>query len=261
MKVFQTIDCDRSDSIATVTLHRPEALNALNATMRDELRSVFHDLASDPEVRAILLTGVGNRAFAAGADIRELQATDQESGRRVAEHGQEIFTEIERCGKPVIACINGFAFGGGLELAMACTLRLASHKAQLGLPEAKLGLTPGFGGVQRLVRLVGRGRALFMMLTAQTVNAEEAERIGLVEEVVSADHLMARARDIATTMSKLSPLALQGVIEAVSRQENAFGDEGFRVEAEIFGRLCGTADKHEGLTAFLEKRPPAWRQQ
>lgn len=259
MKALQTLQCDDAHPVATVTLHRPEALNALNAAMLTELAEVFGELAADPAVRVILLTGSGQRAFAAGADIRELLQTDAASGKGVSEHGQQVFTSIERCGKPVIACINGFAFGGGLELAMACTLRLASEDAQLGLPEAKLGLIPGFGGVQRLVRLVGRGRALRMMLTAHTVNAAEAQRMGLVEEVVPAADLMTKAHEIAAAIARLAPLALRGVLEAVARQENTFGDEGFRVETEIFGRLCGTADKHEGLTAFVEKRTPSWR--
>lgn len=261
MNELSTLHCDRSEAVATVTLHRPDALNALNAAMLNDLHTVFEQLAADAAIRVILLTGSGDRAFAAGADIRELLATDSSSGEAVSEHGQRVFTRIERCGKPVIACINGFAFGGGLELAMACTLRLASDKAQLGLPEAKLGLIPGFGGVQRLVRLIGRGRALHMMLTAHPVHAAEAHRIGLVEEVVPAADLMRRAHELANTMAKLAPLALTGILEAVQRQENTSGDEGFAVERDIFGGLCGTADKREGLTAFLERRAPLWKAQ
>ena len=261
MTEYKTIQCDWTEPIATVTLKRPDALNAINAAMLDELQNAFQRLTSAPAIRVILLTGAGERAFAAGADIRELLNTNADTGAELARHGQEIFASIERGGKPVIACINGFAFGGGLELAMACTLRIASEKAQLGLPEAKLGLIPGFGGLQRLVRLAGRGSALRMMLTGQPITAPEALRIGLVQEVITPTDLMQRAREVAEQIAQLSPLALAGILEAVQRQENAQGDEGFLIEAEIFGRLCGTADKSEGLSAFLEKRPPAWRAQ
>lgn len=259
MNHYNTIECDCSEPVATVTLNRPEALNAVNAEMLNELDDAFQELASRSGIRVILLTGSGERAFAAGADIRELLATDSASGAMISKRGQQIFTAIEQCGKPVIACINGFALGGGLELAMACTFRTASDKAQLGLPEAKLGLIPGFGGIQRLVRLAGRASALRIMLTAQPVTAAEAHRIGLVEEVVPATDLMTRAREIASSIAKVAPGAVLGVLEAVQRQQNVTTDVGFRIESEIFGRLCGTADKREGLSAFLEKRTPIWR--
>jgi enoyl-CoA hydratase len=256
---YKTLRSEREGAIAIVTLDRPEVLHALDAAMFNELEQVFGELASDASLRAILLTGSGERAFAAGADIRGLVDTDALSGRQVSERGQQVFAQIERCGKPVIACINGVALGGGCELALACTLRLASDKARLGLPEVKLGLVPGYGGTQRLTRLVGRGAALRMMLTASIVDAAEALRIGLVEEVVPAAELMTRGRQLAESIAAVAPLAVAGVLEAVERGDGLPLDKGLHAEAEIFGRLCGTADKHEGLTAFLAKRAADWQ--
>ncbi len=246
-------------AVATVTLQRLEALNALNARMFDELEQEFHRLGTNEAVRAILLTGSGERAFAAGADIRELVATDSVSGLGVSRRGQRVFAQIENCGKPVIACINGVALGGGCELALACTIRIASDRAKLGLPEAKLGLIPGYGGTQRLPRLIGRSAALRLMLTAEVVDATEALRLGLVDEVVAAGNLMSRAQAIAETIASMAPLAVSAVLEATSACETQTLRDGLAAEAEIFGRLCATHDKHEGLTAFLEKRAPLWQ--
>ncbi len=255
---FETLLCEVEEGVATVTLNRPDVLHALNAAMFDDLERVFRVLSEQDSVRAILLTGAGDRAFAAGADIRGLVDTDAESGHTVSERGQEVFRQIELCGKPVIACVNGVALGGGCELALACTLRLASEKAKIGLPEVKLGLIPGYGGTQRLMRLVGRGAALRLMLTAAVVTAEEALRLHLVEEVWPAAELMPRAREMAAVIATMAPLAVQGVLEAVEHGSGSGIEDGLEREAMIFGRLCGTADKHEGLTAFLEKRKPAW---
>jgi len=252
---YKTLRCERVGAVATVTLDRPEVLNALNATMFDELEAVFTELATDAGVRVVLLTGAGERAFAAGADIRGLTETDAISGKIVSERGQQVMSQIERCGKPVIACVNGVALGGGCELAMACTFRIASDKAKLGLPEVKLGLIPGYGGTQRLLRLVDRGAALQMMLTGAVIGAEEALRLGLVQEVATAEALMPRARAIAETIAAMAPLAVAALLEATV---DPHLDEGLRREAEIFGRLCGTEDKREGLTAFLEKRAAVW---
>jgi len=253
---YQTLLLNVQDAVATVTLNRPDVLHALNAQMFDDLERVFHLLDADDRVRVVLLTGAGDRAFAAGADIRGLVETDAKSGRAVSDRGQQVFRQIELCRKPVIACVNGVALGGGCELAMACTLRLASDTAKMGLPEVKLGLIPGYGGTQRLVRLVGRGAALKMMLTAQIVGADEALRLGLVQEVAPAADLMSRARAMAATIASMAPLAIEGVLEAVEHGSSI--EDGLLSEAHIFGRLCGTADKHEGLTAFLEKRKPSW---
>jgi enoyl-CoA hydratase len=246
-----TIVVTTDGGVATVTLNRPEVMNALNATMFDELEVAFVKLKDDASVRVIVVTGAGEKAFAAGADIRGLVETDAVSGKAVSERGQEVFRQIETCGKPVIAAVNGVALGGGCELAMACTFRIASEKAKMGLPEVKLGLLPGYGGTQRLVRLVGRGQAQRLMLTASVVEAGEALRLGLVEEVVAAESLMGRVTEVAATVAGLSPLGVQGVLEAVDRGS-------YEAEAEVFGRLCGTKDKYEGLTAFLEKRKAVW---
>lgn len=255
---YKTLKCERLSAVATVTLDRPEVLHALDAAMFDELELVFTELTEDQDVRVIVLTGSGERAFAAGADIRGLAQTDAVSGRKVSERGQQVMNQIERCGKPVIAAINGVALGGGCELAMCCTLRIASDKARMGLPEVKLGLIPGYGGTQRLVRLVGRGAALQLMLSAQVIVAEEALRIGLVDEIAPSAELMARAQARAAGIAEMAPLAITAVLEAVERTSGRSFDEGLAVEAEIFGRLCGTADKQEGLTAFLAKRTPVW---
>jgi enoyl-CoA hydratase len=260
MNESPTLRCDLAGPVATLTLDRPRALNALNEATLRELRTAVDNLAARPEVRVLLLTGAGDRAFAAGADIRDLLETDPETGRTLSELGQTVFSRLESCGKPVIACLNGVAFGGGLELAMACTFRLAAEHARFGLPEAKLGLIPGFGGIQRLVRSVGRSAALRMMLTGDPITAPEALRLGLVDEVVPAAELLPRAIHLATTIAQLAPLAIQGTLEAVQRQDALLPTaQCFALEAEIFGRLCGSADKREGLTAFLEKRPPAWQ--
>ena len=249
---------ERDGAIAILTLHRPEVLHALDATMFDEIERAIQELAADNEIRVILITGSGDRAFAAGADIRALTHTDAVSGRAVSERGQEVFLGIERCGKPVIACVNGVALGGGCELALACTFRVASDRAKLGLPELKLGLIPGYGGTQRLPRLIGKSGALRLVLTGAVVDAVEALRLGLVDEVVPAAELMTRARAVADSIAAMAPLAISGAIEAVARGEGKPTEEAMQVEAEIFGRLCATADKHEGLTAFLEKRPAKW---
>ena len=255
---YETLLCQVHEQIATITLNRPKVLHALNAQVFDELESVFIALSKDAAVRVILLTGAGEKAFAAGADINELAATDAGTGEVKARRGQGVFRLIEMCGKPVIACVNGFALGGGCELAMACTLRLASETAKLGQPEVKLGLIPGYGGTQRLPRLVGQAAALKLLLTGEMVGAAEALRIGLVDEVVPAERLMVRAEELGRMMVAMAPLAVTGCMEAVRRGSELSLDDAMKVEAEIFGRLCGTGDKAEGTTAFLEKRPPVW---
>lgn len=260
---FKTLHCIRDGAVATITLDRPEALNAINDTMFAELESLFISLAADSAIRVVLLTGAGERAFAAGADIRALAETDAVTGLAASQRGHQVFaliqSHLERNGKPVIAAINGAALGGGCELVLACTLRIAGDKARLGFPEVKLGLIPGYGGTQRLTRLIGHSAALKLMLSAQIVDAPEALRLGLVDEVVPAADLLTRARALADTIAALAPLAIAGVLEAVERGEGKPLSEGLTAEAEIFGRLCGTADKHEGLTAFLAKRSAVWQ--
>jgi enoyl-CoA hydratase len=255
---YETLHLAVDEHVATVTLNRPKVLNALNATIFHELDEAFAALVDDKNVRAVLLRGAGGKAFAAGADIVELAKTDAASGELLAKSGQRVFRRIETLGKPVIACIEGFALGGGCELAMACTLRLASESARMGQPEIKLGLIPGYGGSQRLPRLVGRGAALKMLLTGAMVDAAEALRIGLVDEVVPAENLMERASELAKLIAGMPPLAVAAAIEAVGRGADLPLDEALAFEATIFGRLCGTEDKREGTAAFLEKRSAVW---
>jgi enoyl-CoA hydratase len=255
---YETLLCEVRDGVATVTLNRPKVLHALNTQVFDELEAVFLGLKADDAVRVILLTGSGEKAFAAGADINEIAAVDAVAGEAKARRGQGVFRLIETCGKPVVALVNGFALGGGCELAMACTMRLASEAARLGQPEVKLGLVPGYGGTQRLPRLVGQAAALKLLLTGEMIGAAEALRIGLVDEVVPADRLMARGRELAEAIVAMAPLAVAGCIEAVQRGSELGLEAALRVEAEIFGRLCGSADKGEGTAAFLEKRPAVW---
>ncbi|HEX9200106.1 MAG TPA: enoyl-CoA hydratase-related protein [Acidobacteriaceae bacterium] len=258
---YETLQLAVEARVATMTLNRPEVLNALNATMFRELDEAFTALADNENVRVVLLRGAGGKAFAAGADIAELAGTDAASGEMLAGRGQRVFRRIETLGKPVIACIDGFALGGGCELAMACTLRLAGESARLGQPEIKLGLIPGYGGSQRLPRLVGQGAALKMILTGAMVDAAEALRIGLVDEVVAGDSdsaLMDRALQLAKLIAEMPPMAVAAAIEAVGRGADLRLDEALALEATIFGRLCGTEDKREGTAAFLEKRSPKW---
>lgn len=258
MTGYETLLCDVNGQVATVRLNRPKMLHALNAIVFDELEAVFAALSVDEAVRVILLTGSGEKAFAAGADITELVATDAVSGEVKARRGQGVFRLIESCGKPVIALVNGFALGGGCELALACTMRIASETARMGQPEVKLGLIPGYGGTQRLPRLVGRPAALKLLLTGEMIGAAEALRIGLVDEVVAAERLMERGEEIARVIVSMAPLAVAGCLEAVRRGAEGGLEEGLKVEAEIFGRLCGSEDKAEGTAAFLEKRAALW---
>lgn len=251
---FKSLTIAFEAPIAIVTLNRPEVLNALNAQMFSDLDASFTLLAADPSIRVILLTGAGAKAFAAGADINELALTNSSTGEALALRGQSIFTRIETCGKPVIACINGFALGGGCELAMACTLRIAAESARLGQPEVKLGLLPGYGGTQRLPRLVGPSAALRLLLTGAMIAAEEAFRIGLVDLVVADDHLLDVARAMAAQMADLAPLALAACMHAVREGAALPLDQALALEARLFGDLSDSADKQEGVDAFLAKR-------
>ncbi len=244
--------------LAWVTIHRPAALNALNQATIAELGRVMEACAEDDAVRVILLRGAGGKAFVAGADIRELAEVDAAEGMRLSEAGQRVFRRMEQLGKPVIAVIEGFALGGGCELAMACTLRLAAESAKLGQPEVKLGLVAGFGGTQRLPRLVGRGAALKLLLTGSIVGAQEALRIGLVDEVVSTEQLMDRARALALEIAANAPVAIQQTLDVVDCGLDCSLDDGLRMEADAFGACCATADMHEGTRAFLEKRAAQW---
>ncbi|HVZ82433.1 MAG TPA: enoyl-CoA hydratase-related protein [Terracidiphilus sp.] len=256
---MESIRVDLRPPLAVVTLDRPRVLNALSAAVLAELEFAFTALAADASIRVILLTGAGDRAFAAGADIRELAALAPVDAEAFAIRGQSIFRFIETCGKPVLACIRGFALGGGCELAMACTLRIAADDARFGQPEVKLGIVAGYGGTQRLPRLVGRGAALKILLTGATLDASEALRIGLVDEVVPAADLMPRAEALALAIAVNAPLALAETIRAVDEGLDLPLDRGLAREAAAFARLSATADKAEGTAAFLEKRAPAWK--
>jgi enoyl-CoA hydratase len=248
-----------SDGIAVLTLNRPKVLNALNAALFKELDATLNELGESDAVRAVIITGAGEKAFAAGADIEELAAVSQSEGQMLAERGQRVFSKMETLGKPVIAAINGFALGGGCELAMAATIRIASETARMGQPEVKLGLIPGYGGTQRLPRLVGKGAALKMLLTGEMVFAAEALRIGLVDEVVPAAELMPRTQALAKVIAGMAPIAVRQCIAAVHAGYDLPLDEGLAHEAALFGLCCGTEDKAEGTRAFLEKRVPKWQ--
>ena len=251
---FENILFEEKNGIAYVTVNRPKALNALNMATMEELRVAFADIQSDATIRVAILTGGGEKAFVAGADINELAQQDPVSGKAFALRGQAVLDLIENLGKPVIACINGFALGGGCELALACTMRLASENAKLGQPEVKLGIIPGYGGSQRLPRLVGKGVAMQLILSGEMISAQEALRIGLVNEVVPAVELIARAEAIAGKIASNGPLAVQYAMEAVNRGLDMTLAEGLAFEAALFGVCCSTADKKEGTAAFLEKR-------
>jgi enoyl-CoA hydratase/carnithine racemase len=256
---YSNILLEKKNAIAYVTVNRPKVLNALNAATIDELRAVFHELKHDDSIRVVILTGAGEKAFVAGADIGELAKQDPVSGKEMALRGQNVLNLIENLGKPVIACINGFALGGGCELALACTMRLASDNARLGQPEVKLGIIPGYGGSQRLPRLVGKGRAMQMVLAGEMISAQEAHRIGLVNEVTAAAELIPRAEAIAAKIIANAPLAVQYAMEAVNKGMEMTLAEGLFLEAALFAVCCATEDKAEGTAAFLEKRAAAFK--
>jgi enoyl-CoA hydratase len=252
---YDTLLVERDAAVAVVTINRPKVLNALDRRTLGELGRVFDDLAADPGVRVVILTGSGSKAFVAGADINELAAATPDEGRSLARIGQQVFDRVEYLGKPVVAAINGFALGGGCELAMACTLRLAADTAKLGQPEIGLGLIPGYGGTQRLPRLVGKTRALEMLLTGAPITAAEAERIGLVNRVVPAAELMAEARALAARLAAQAPIAIRYILDAVDRGFETPLTEACALEASLFGLVMTTEDMREGTRAFLEKRP------
>jgi enoyl-CoA hydratase/carnithine racemase len=256
---FDTLLIDRDGASAIVTINRPTVLNALSSKTIDDLRRAMLDLKRDDEVRAIVLTGAGDKAFVAGADINELAVQTPTSGREHALAGQHVLDLIENLGKPVIAAINGYALGGGCELAMACTLRIAADTAKLGQPEITLGLLPGYAGTQRLPRLVGKGRAMEMILTGALVSADEAQRIGLVNRVVPAALLMVEARKLAEQLGRSAPMAMRYIINAVNKGVEMGFAEACQYEAALFGLVASTEDMREGTKAFLEKRKPEFR--
>ena len=251
---YELLTFDVADRIATITVNRPDKLNALNDALMDELRRAIAEARRRADVGAVLLTGAG-RAFVAGADITELVDQTAIEGKARAQRGQLVFRRFETSPKPTLAAVNGFALGGGCELAMACHLRIASESAKFGQPEVKLGIVPGYGGSQRLPRIVGKGRALQLLLTGEVIDAAEAYRIGLVNRVVPAADLLASARALLATILGQGQLAVAHCIEAVERGLDMGLEDGIALEASYFGLLSATSDKHEGMRAFLEKRP------
>jgi enoyl-CoA hydratase/carnithine racemase len=247
---------EKKDTIAYVTVNRPKVLNALNTPTWKDLRTAFENARDDATVRGVILTGAGNRAFIAGADIGELAQVTAFAAETSSRFGQDVLNLIENLGKPVVAAINGFALGGGCETAMACTIRIAVDTAKFGQPEVTLGLVPGGGGTQRLPRLVGKGRALQLILSGDIINAPEAYRIGLVNDVVPAAELIARAEAILKKIAANAPIAVKFGLEAVNRGLETSQAEGFLLEASYFGLCAATEDKKEGTSAFLEKRAP-----
>ena len=246
-------------AIAYVTVNRPKVLNALNTRTWADLRAAFEQAREDLAVRGVILTGAGDKAFIAGADISELAHLTAVEAQHSSRFGQEVLDLVENLGKPVIAAINGFALGGGCETAMACTIRLASEKARFGQPEVALGLLPGGGGTQRLPRLVGKGRALQLILSGETISAQEAYRIGLVNELVPAEQLIARAEAILQKIFANAPIAVAYSLEAVNKGLDTSQAEGLALEASFFGLCAGTEDKKEGTAAFLAKRAPQFQ--
>ncbi|KAG8149730.1 enoyl-CoA hydratase-related protein [Burkholderia catarinensis] len=256
---FETIVYERKDAVAFVTLNRPKVLNALNHKAIGELTVAFESARDDPDVRGVIITGSGDRAFIAGADISELAAATPVEAEQQARAGQALLNLVENLGKPVIAAVNGLALGGGCETALACTIRLASPAARFGQPEIKLGLIPGFGGTQRLARLVGKGVALQLILTGEMISADDALRIGLVNEIVEPANLIGRAEAILAQIDANAPLAVGHAITAVNRGLDGSLAEGLALEAALFGLCAATEDKAEGTKAFLEKRPPKFK--
>jgi enoyl-CoA hydratase len=251
---FVNLLLERDGGVAILTINRPKVLNALNSQTLDELRRAILELKGDDGVRAVVLTGAGETSFIAGADINELAAQTPVSGREHAMTGQHVLDLIEHLGKPVIAAINGFALGGGCELAMACTIRIAADTAKLGQPEINLGLIPGYAGTQRLTRLIGRGRALELLLTGDQVTAQEAHRLGLVNRVVPAAELMAEAKKLAATLAAKAPIAIRYILDAVDKGVEMPFAQAQVFEATLFGLVASTEDMREGTRAFLEKR-------
>src|SRR5918998_2300131 len=254
-----TLLFELTDGIARITVNRPDKLNALNAIVIAELGDAVTRIETDSAVRGVLVTGAGTKAFVAGADIGELSAQSPMEGKARSTAGQSVFRRLERCGKPVVAAVNGFALGGGCELAMACHLRVAGENARFGQPEVKLGIGPGYGGTVRLPRLVGKGRALELLLTGGMIDAAEAYRIGLVNRVVAADQLLAESEQLLRTILENGPLAIRACLEAVDAGMETTLDQALLLEANHFGLLSATSDMREGTSAFTQKRKAVFK--
>lgn len=253
MKTYTNILLHIENEVLTITVNRPDKLNALNHETIQEIGDAVRVAEKEPSIAAIIITGAGAKSFVAGADIAEFSNYTVEEGKRLSADGHAVFKHIETCSKPVIAAVNGFALGGGCELAMACHLRIASDNAKFGQPEVKLGVIPGYAGTQRLVQLIGKGKAMELLMTADMIGAEEAHRLGLVNHVVPQDQLMAKTLEVVAKIKAQSPKAVTGIIRAVDAYFTD-GVDGFKTEIEEFGKCFGTDDFREGVTAFLEKR-------
>ena len=253
---FENLQFEVADGVATVTIDRPKALNALNADTLTEMTQVFDACRDDEGVRAVLVTGAGTKSFVAGADINELATMQPLSAKAVAHRGQQVLARLEQMGKPTVAMVNGFALGGGLELALACHLRTASTKARLGLPEVSLGIIPGYGGTQRLARIAGPGVAREWILTGDMFSAEEAHRVGVVNRIFSPEELLEGTMKMIVTILSRGPLAVRFALEAIGRGSNMPQNQGEIIESDLFGLAASTGDMREGMAAFLEKRKP-----
>ncbi len=256
---LQTLLYSAINRIATVTINRPDKLNALNAQAKSELRELFSQIKADSNVDVVILTGAGEKAFVAGTDIKELTVLNSETGKELSAKGQAIFDLIENLGKPVIAAVNGYALGGGCELALACHIRIASENAKFGQPEVNLGVIPGYGGTQRLARLIGKGRAMEMILTGNQIDATEALRIGLVNKVAAQAELMNAAMTLAQTIAGKGQIAIRMALKAVNMTQETNLTDGQQLEASLFGVCCDSEDFKEGTAAFLEKRKPLFK--
>ncbi|GJQ20020.1 MAG: crotonase [Bacteroidia bacterium] len=256
---YQTLLLEVKDRIAVLTINRPEKLNALNATTKNEMVHALESCKSNVSVDVVIITGAGEKAFVAGTDIGELTGLNPDTGKEFSSRGQEVFNLVEHLGKPVIAAVNGYALGGGCELALACHLRIASENAKFGQPEVNLGIIPGYGGTQRLARLVGTGRAMEMILTGEPIDAMEAHRIGLVNKVVQQRDLLDTCRAIAAKIAAKSQVAIRLALKAVNMTRETMQADGQELEASLFGVCCGSEDFQEGTKAFLEKRKPEFR--
>jgi Enoyl-CoA hydratase/carnithine racemase len=257
--MFETLLFESKNRIGYVTINRPEKLNALNAKAKAELNQLFQNLKADDTVDVVILTGAGENAFVAGTDIKELTELNTKSGKKFSAGGQAIFDSIENLGKPVIAAIHGYALGGGCELALACTIRIAAEDAKFGQPEVTLGIIPGYGGTQRLARLLGKGKAMELILTGDQIDAQEALRIGLINKVVPAAELMSAAEIIAQKILTKGQFAVRLALKAVNMAHETNLTDGQSLEASLFGVCCGSEDFKEGTKAFLEKRKPAFK--
>lgn len=256
---YQTLRYESKAGIGYITINRPDKLNALNTQAKQELLQVFEQINHDQDIHVVIVTGAGEKSFVAGTDIGELTELNAETGRLFAMGGQEVFDRIANLGKPVIAAVNGYALGGGCELAVACHLRVASENAKFGQPEVNLGIIPGYGGTQRLARLIGKGRALEMILTGDQIDAQEALRIGLVNKVVPLSELMKTAEAIAQKIVSKSQVAIRLALKAVNMTDETNLTDGLALEASLFGVCCGSEDFKEGTKAFLEKRKPIFK--